>query len=707
MNRMCVKLVFLLFVSFSLANGFGSLKGRSPGTNAAFVPLWLKAIDANVVINDQIATTHIDETFSNTDASIKEGIFDFTLPEGSIVTQLVLWIGNQRCVAVPMQKTQATAAYDNSVRLTVDPALLNYVGNNEYQLNIYPLDPASVTDSLSGRRIELTYATPLKSAFDSSSYLFPLTTANLSNIAPESTYISISVVSQDTVFNVLVPNFSQSEIGIYRVNPNSYNLVYYLSNAYATKDLELNIVKTSPAKYRLTTATYVPGLDTTYSFDSTETNSYFVTWLTAPYPQSSRSREVVFVVDASYSMTGDRFSQIIASLKHALGLLSPTDKFNIISFNTAFNSFEPDLVAATPANISAAIVFLQNVHIEGITNLYGPLKQAMTSSWSSTTSNAIFLLTDGYINWPLRLTTAQMIDALTTADSLKVPLYTVALDEDADENFLSILSSQNGGILVTLPTADTAQGNLTTTLEQLMYPVLNNIKLNVIGDTDVYPVTLPSLPDGGQLLIMGRYYRPAAPFQPKAYQIALSGIRNDTAIAETLAVNFPVSKTNYHSIPQLWASMKVDYYLNQIELQGSVPSLINQVTALGLKYGIVTPYTSLLVLAPQSSKALPFINKLDKNEINTLQLSVKRVSNIVQIRYGIPSAGGIKNVSLKIYNLQGRLVRILTTHLSTGGWYIINWDRRDEHGGSVGMGTYVLVLEAGTQRIATSLHLVR
>ncbi|HMD68404.1 MAG TPA: VIT and VWA domain-containing protein, partial [Chitinivibrionales bacterium] len=497
-------LLTLLFTGalFSAAHGFGSLAGRAPGTNEAFVRLWLKTLDAKVTINDQIAVTFVDQTFLNTTSSTKEAIFDFTLPEGSTIVELALWINGRRQVAVPMEKTQATSSYDNAVRLSVDPALLTYVGNNEYQVNIYPLNAVvgDSLDSLAQRRIDFTYVTPLKSISDTSGYFFQLMTANLSSQPPVRTSLSINVNSQDTIANVLVPNFSATEVGITKVNAKSYTLAYGTENAYATKNLTLDIIGTHASLFRFKAATYVPGLDTTLSFDSTETASYFAMWLSAPTPSSQtvKPREVVFVVDASYSMTGTKLTQLIASLKHALGLLSPSDRFNIIVFNTTSASFQSSLVPATQANINSAIAFVLAVQVKGITNAYGPLAQAMASNWTSTASHGIFLLTDGYLNWPLRLSTSQMIETLTVANTAGVPLYAVAMNDDADLSFLSLLSGQNGGFLVALASADTAQGGLSTTLEQMMYPVLFNIKLNVPGANayDVYPTTLPPLPDG-------------------------------------------------------------------------------------------------------------------------------------------------------------------------------------------------------------------
>jgi Ca-activated chloride channel family protein len=702
------ELVLLLVAGafFSLAHGFGSLKGRAPGTNELYVPLWLKTLDAKVTISDQIAVTFVDQVFVNTAASTKEGIFDFTLPEGSTVVQLALWINGKRQVAIPMEKTQATSQYDNSVRLSVDPALLTSLGNNEYQVNVYPLNAAG--DSLAQRRIDFTYATPLKKISDTAAYFFQLMTANLSSQPPVRTSLSISVDAQDTIAGITAPGFSATELGITRNSAKSYTLMYGAENAYATKDLALAIAGTHSSRLRFTAATYVPGLDTTLSFDSTETASYFALWCTAPTPvsQTVKPREAVFVVDASYSMTGTKFTQLTLSLKHALGLLSPTDRFNIIAFNTTSKSFQPGLVAATPTNISLALAFLQTVQTRGITNANGPIKQAMASNWSVGAGHAIFLLTDGYANWPIRMSASQMIDTLTAANTAGARLFSVAMNDDADQTFLSLLSSQNDGALVTLTAADTAQGGLTATLEQLLYPLLYDIKLNVAGANayDVYPATLPPLPDGGQLSVLGRY------LQPGAHQVILSGKRDNAVVAETLSTALPVPKINYRSIPRVWAAAKVDYLLDQIRLLGEQPELKQGVITLGLKYGIVTPYTSLLVLETQPSpNNTSIIDKTNRNEIKTMQLAAEngRSTGLVRIRYAIPTAGGLRNVSLKIYNLRGDLLREIANHVSAGGWYFVNWDSKNGRGETLGAGTYILVLEAGNQRMAASIRLVR
>jgi Ca-activated chloride channel family protein len=49
-------------------------------------------------------------------------------------------------------------------------------------------------------------------------------------------------------------------------------------------------------------------------------------------------------------------------------------------------------------------------------------------------------------------------------------------------------------------------------------------------------------------------------------------------------------------VEALWARRKVGYMLDQIRANGEKPELVSEVTALAKKYGIMTPYTSYLIV---------------------------------------------------------------------------------------------------------------
>jgi hypothetical protein len=51
----------------------------------------------------------------------------------------------------------------------------------------------------------------------------------------------------------------------------------------------------------------------------------------------------------------------------------------------------------------------------------------------------------------------------------------------------------------------------------------------------------------------------------------------------------------FHFLPRLWATRRIGYLIEEIRLQGSNQELADEIRRLGLKYGIVSPFTSFLV----------------------------------------------------------------------------------------------------------------
>ena len=60
-------------------------------------------------------------------------------------------------------------------------------------------------------------------------------------------------------------------------------------------------------------------------------------------------------------------------------------------------------------------------------------------------------------------------------------------------------------------------------------------------------------------------------------------------------------------VARLWATRKIGSLLEQVRRQGANPELVDAVVKLSTAYGIMTPYTSYLVLEPQLRATMPDI----------------------------------------------------------------------------------------------------
>jgi len=91
-------------------------------------------------------------------------------------------------------------------------------------------------------------------------------------------------------------------------------------------------------------------------------------------------------------------------------------------------------------------------------------------------------------------------------------------------------------------------------------------------------------------MVFGRYRKAAS-----EKQVKLSGNRGNNRKRFNYSINLPARQSDNLFIEKLWANRKVNAMLTKIRLDGENEELVQSIRNLGLKYGIVTPYTSYLV----------------------------------------------------------------------------------------------------------------
>ena len=107
---------------------------------------------------------------------------------------------------------------------------------------------------------------------------------------------------------------------------------------------------------------------------------------------------------------------------------------------------------------------------------------------------------------------------------------------------------------------------------------------------------MPDLYRGSTLTAVGRYQGsgPAV--------ITLSGRVNGRAETFTFHADFPAESLDHDFLPPLWAARRVGFLLDQIRLHGEEKELVEEVARLARQYGIVTPYTSYLIVEDEKGR---------------------------------------------------------------------------------------------------------
>lgn len=157
-------------------------------------------LDIKIVIEGNIARTTIRFQINNKYEERKEAVLNFKLPEHSVITGLKLDIRDMMVKGVGVERWLALEAYESETRKRIDPAIIQKINIDEYQLRLYPLD----TDV--PRTVEIQWIQSLRPSLDERLvYQFPFSISERINIQ---------------TFNIISPNNYDLQ---FKEGPNSFN----------------------------------------------------------------------------------------------------------------------------------------------------------------------------------------------------------------------------------------------------------------------------------------------------------------------------------------------------------------------------------------------------------------------------------------------------------------------------------------------------
>jgi len=105
------------------------------------VPLTIKYHRVSVSIENQVATTKVDQVFVNDADFAVEGTYIFPLPEDAAVSSFDMWVDGKKLEGKLLARDEARRIYEDIVRRQKDPALLEYMGRGAFQARIFPIPP--------------------------------------------------------------------------------------------------------------------------------------------------------------------------------------------------------------------------------------------------------------------------------------------------------------------------------------------------------------------------------------------------------------------------------------------------------------------------------------------------------------------------------------------------------------------------------------
>jgi len=653
--------------------------------------MWIKSINATVEIQDQIAVTHIDQIFNNELNSSVEAIYIFPLPEDAVLTEMVYWVNGQRFVSSIRERQEAVSDYNDKLRQWLDPALLEYLGDNLFRLSIVPIDANSDV------RTEITYVEPLKYDLGQTKYNFGLNTLELSSKPLQLVSVSVDAKSQNSFKNFYSPTHqSSTATKIEKMADNHYTLFFGDENFYPDKDLTLEF-ETIRDSVDFNVLTYTPTTE-----DSIGTESYYSIRVIPPDSISGEElipRHIVFTADVSSSMEGLRIKQVKEALDNFLILLNPNDKFNIVTFGTFVTKFQNDLVDANENNIASARTFVNQLYPLGLTNIDDALTASLDQAYEDSVSNILVFLTDGEPTWG-NTDKDSILAHVNDNNKKSVRIFSFGVGSEINKSLLADLANSNHGYANFIASDDSIALVINEHFQRISKPVMTDVQLSINGlnNWDTYPKTLGDLYWGSQIVQLGLYNTGGS------YNVTLSGKLRSKTVEYNKIISFPDTSGGQKFVPRLWAKEKIDHLLNLIAIYGESDELVDQIVELSLRYQVLTPYTAFYTdpstNAVDNEEQIPGKFYLAQNYPNPFNPTTT-------IEYNLPEGLSSYHVVIKIYNSLGQLVTILADKEQSAGKYRITWNGTDIKGSPVASGIYFYSLDAGDFRQIRKMILLR
>jgi len=552
----------------------------NPPANASTYKISELKVDAR--LQDQIARVQVSQSFVNTGNSQMEVQFLFPLPYDGAIDRLTLMVDGKEFPAELLPADKARQKYEEIVRRSKDPALLEWMGHGLFQTSVFPV-PAGAT-----RTVTLHYNQLLRKSQGMTDFLFPLRTAGYTAAPVEKLQIRVTIESGLPIRNVYSPTHA---ITVTRSGPKAANVELTQTNQTPSTDFRL-MFDVNPKKVGTSLLSYRPEKDE---------DGYFVL-LTTPQIRDKSSeplpRTIQFVVDTSGSMTGPKIEQAKQAARFVLNNLREGDLFNIIAYNSEIQLFRPELERFNDKTRTEAIGFVNGLYAGGGTNIHDALTAALGQLQETDRPNYVLFLTDG-LPTVGETSEARIAAAVKQANKVRARMLQFGVGYDVNSRLLDRLARDNfGGSEYVRPDED-IETHVSRVYSRIADPVLTDVQVSFEYDkpTDetppvnrIYPSGTFDLFAGEQLVLVGRYRTPGSA------KVVISGEVGE----KTESFDFPAklvrrSKDASNAfVAKLWAMRRIGEIIDQLDLYGKNDELVKELVALSTRHGILTPYTSFL-----------------------------------------------------------------------------------------------------------------
>ncbi|KAB0797976.1 hypothetical protein PPYR_08969 [Photinus pyralis] len=381
-------------------------------------------------------------------------------------------------------------------------------------------------------------------------------------------------------------------------------------------------------------------------------DGYFVHFF-APTELAPLPKQVVFVLDTSGSMSGQKIEQMKQAMHNILDQLNEQDTLSLVEFNSytkvwdidnaeksvwypytdvpyyCSNEYQnlrvlkmakfPRAYPANAKNIKNAKLAISAFKAGGSTGIFGALQVALrlveiervVPHVNDTTKRQplVMFLTDGQ---PTDMSTNSIITGITEFNTYtkRSPIFALSFGDDVDKEFLQKLAGQNAGFSRHIYDEADASLQLEGFYRQISSPLLSDVTCKYEPSTTSLTNSNFPIHFGGSEIVIAGFCGTEAPPLPVVHGVGTQG-----SISLEPTVTSSVSNTE-----RLWAYLSIKQLLEKEGASDGVygANLKQQALDLALKYNFVTPVSSLVVVKPNGTEEVG-ANEGDRIDIDKLE----------------------------------------------------------------------------------------
>ncbi len=572
----------------------GSLTLGSAPRDGEVAGFPLESTRVSARVTGFVARVSVEQTFHNPYDRPVEAVYLFPLPESSAVDSMTLRAGGRVVEAHIERREVAREQYRDAEERGVLASLLEQERPNLFRqsvANIRPGDSVSVT---------LTYVAAL--AYEDGSYRFTYPLVAGPRYAPETegepsaegealhqvvlapggerpdrVEVSIDADLGMPIASVESPTHALTVVR----DPNASTARVTLAEA-ARPDRDLEV--------RFAVAGAAPSVSVLASPPSDGGAGTFAVSL---HPRLGVSddevmpRELVFLVDTSSSMSGRPIALAQAAVERALHGLRPSDTFRVLAFSDAVDPLSDAPLPATEENVARAVTFVRGMRALGASEMVSGIRAALSPEGEDGRLRMVLLLTDGYIG-----TETDVFRAVHETLG-QARLFAFGVGSAVNRYLLTRVAEEGrGDVQVVLPGDDPAAA-ADAFGERVARPYLTDVSIDWGGlaVSDAYPRRLPDLFADRPLRVTAHYAATAA----ATGTVTIRGRIAGRPFAQAVEVTLPPGGEARPELGSMWARARISDLTTAMVL-AETPSLVEQVTTLGLEHHLLTDYTAFIAI---------------------------------------------------------------------------------------------------------------